>query len=68
MYVLQCIENFCALDVCCFGDPRTFFSSELLSIYGITVWYFYDHLDKLPITYTLSLYRMFDQMKWQYGY
>ena len=30
------IENFRAFNVRCFSDPRTFFNSELLSIYGIT--------------------------------
>ena len=28
------IENFRAFNVRCFSDPRTFFNSELLSIYG----------------------------------
>ena len=29
------IENFRAFNVRCFSDPRTFFNSELLSIYGM---------------------------------
>ena len=28
------IKNFRVFNVCCFSDPRTFFNSELLSIYG----------------------------------
>ena len=31
------IENFRVLNVCCFSDPRTFFNSELLSIYGMYI-------------------------------
>ena len=31
------IENFRAFNVRCFSDPRTFFNSELLSIYGISI-------------------------------
>ena len=33
------IENFRAFNVRCFSDPRTFFNSELLSIYGIAILY-----------------------------
>ena len=31
------IENFRMFNVCCFSDLRTFFNSELLSIYGNTL-------------------------------
>ena len=33
------IKNFRAFNVRCFSDPRTFFNSELLSIYGRLSWY-----------------------------
>ena len=33
MYNFIAVGSFCAFNFCFFGDPRTFFDSELLTIY-----------------------------------
>ena len=50
------IENFRPFNVRCFSDPRTFFNSELLSIYGTL---------KLMLTGSLKLAEMLTGSDWQ---